>query len=196
MLTEEKKIENKGIFIDLLKSTNEDVDKLIEYLENGGFFDAPASTKYHCSYSGGLCEHSLNVYNEFNRLVKEYYGDSVPQRTIIFLGLLHDIIKMNYYELYTRNVKNDSTGQWEKVLEYKVKDANERFTFGTNTFNNYMLISCFVALSEGEIASLVNYNCGMDDNYANKDLSAILSKYPLTLLLHSADMISTYILER
>ena len=32
-------------------------------LTDKGFFDAPASTKYHGSYEGGLCDHSYNVTN-------------------------------------------------------------------------------------------------------------------------------------
>ena len=42
----------------------EGADKLLEYLLSSGsdFFSAPASTRYHGSYAGGLVEHSLNVY--------------------------------------------------------------------------------------------------------------------------------------
>ena len=34
---------------------------IIEKLTEGGFFTAPASTKYHDSYEGGLFDHSCNV---------------------------------------------------------------------------------------------------------------------------------------
>ena len=52
----------KKEFCELLRSTNrEGVDYVIEDLESLGFFDAPASTKFHLNYDGGLCEHSLNV---------------------------------------------------------------------------------------------------------------------------------------
>ena len=39
-------------------------ERLLEYLlsENSDFFTAPASTKYHSAYEGGLCQHSINVY--------------------------------------------------------------------------------------------------------------------------------------
>ena len=40
------------------------IDNLMEWLENEtDFFKAPASTRYHGSYEGGLLEHSLNVYD-------------------------------------------------------------------------------------------------------------------------------------
>ena len=54
--------ENKGKFIELLRSTGrEGVDHIIEVIEGMGFFTAPASTKFHLSNKGGLLQHSLNV---------------------------------------------------------------------------------------------------------------------------------------
>ena len=57
-------IENlKNNFIDLLKSTKrEGIDNLISFIEKTDFFRAPASTRFHGSYKGGLLVHSLNVY--------------------------------------------------------------------------------------------------------------------------------------
>lgn len=53
----------KEEFLNLLKDTNrEGMDKLIEFLEKTDFFKAPASTKYHGNYEGGLLEHSMKVY--------------------------------------------------------------------------------------------------------------------------------------
>ena len=42
----------------------EGADKLLEYLLSpaSDFFVAPASARFHCSYEGGLCDHSINVY--------------------------------------------------------------------------------------------------------------------------------------
>ena len=37
-------------------------DKLLEFIRKSDFYTAPASTKYHCNYKGGLLEHSMNVY--------------------------------------------------------------------------------------------------------------------------------------
>ena len=52
----------KKEFCELLRSTQrEGVDYVIEDLESLGFFEAPASTRFHLNHDGGLCEHSLNV---------------------------------------------------------------------------------------------------------------------------------------
>ena len=56
---------NKEKFIEIYNATitREGADKFLEYLlEKTDFFTAPASTRFHGSYEGGLLEHSLNVY--------------------------------------------------------------------------------------------------------------------------------------
>ena len=53
----------KEEFLSLLRSTKrEGMEKLIEFIEKTDFFKAPASTKYHGNYEGGLLEHSMKVY--------------------------------------------------------------------------------------------------------------------------------------
>ena len=37
-------------------------EKLLAFLESSDFFTAPASTRFHCAFEGGLVSHSVNVY--------------------------------------------------------------------------------------------------------------------------------------
>ena len=37
--------------------------ELLDWMLKTDFFTAPASSKFHSAYEGGLCDHSLNVYN-------------------------------------------------------------------------------------------------------------------------------------
>ena len=68
----------KEEFIKLLKETNrEGMDKLIEFLENSDFFEAPASTRYHGNFKGGLVEHSMKVYEILKTKVEEGKIDGV-----------------------------------------------------------------------------------------------------------------------
>lgn len=77
----------KEEFIKLLKETNrEGMDKLIEFLENSDFFEAPASTRYHGNFKGGLVEHSMKVYEILKTKVED----------MILLKLLH------YYMIYVK----------------------------------------------------------------------------------------------
>ena len=46
----------------LLESTNRiGITNLLDYMDKGGFYTAPASTKYHGAEAGALAVHSLNV---------------------------------------------------------------------------------------------------------------------------------------
>ena len=45
---------------------------MLEWLRTTDFFQAPASTKYHEVYPGGLVDHSVKVYHELQRLLKAY----------------------------------------------------------------------------------------------------------------------------
>ena len=48
--------------------TRPGADKLFAWLETTDFFTAPASTRFHGDYHGGLCEHSIDVGEELVRL--------------------------------------------------------------------------------------------------------------------------------
>ena len=53
----------KEEFIALLRQTNrEGMEQLIEFLNKTDFFEAPASTRFHGCFKGGLVEHSMKVY--------------------------------------------------------------------------------------------------------------------------------------
>ena len=55
---------------------------------------------------GGLCEHSLNVYDSLIKLVPQF-GVEYPEDSLKVVALLHDIAKANFYESYQRNVKDE-----------------------------------------------------------------------------------------
>lgn len=59
-------MDNRERFIEIFTSQihRPGAAELLEWLESTDFFEAPASTHYHGSYTGGLVEHSLNVYYE------------------------------------------------------------------------------------------------------------------------------------
>ena len=104
----------KEQFIELLKSTNrEGIENLLAFLEKTDFYAAPASTKYHGAYKGGLLEHSMKVYEILKEKIKNEKLD-VKEDTIIISALLHDICKLNFYKVDYRNAKNEK-GEWEKV---------------------------------------------------------------------------------
>ena len=86
---------NKDEIIKLLKTVKRDgIEDLINFLENSDFFTAPASTKYHNAFAGGLAQHSLNVYNNLVEITKDKGFD---KESLIVCALLHDICKIYFY---------------------------------------------------------------------------------------------------
>jgi len=74
---------------------------LLDYLENSDYYHAPASTKYHNVFPGGLCQHSLNVTREFSK-ENAKWQKSIPQDSVLIRGLLHDLCKVGAYKETSR----------------------------------------------------------------------------------------------
>jgi 23S rRNA maturation-related 3'-5' exoribonuclease YhaM len=80
-------------------------DKLLAWLEEAGFFTAPASTKYHGAYAGGLVEHTNYVYRRLVQLADtedKRQGRTYPEYTvdtIAVAALLHDVCKVDAYKV-------------------------------------------------------------------------------------------------
>lgn len=213
MLTTEQIEQNKQEFITLLRSVvreGADIDRLINKLENSDFFYAPASTKYHASYEGGLCEHSLNVYYNLKKLVSntlgldEYCYDEVSLKII---GLLHDISKMNIYERTSKNVKvycskqegankQDEMGWFKWVAEPGWKTRDRKFVYGSHEITSEYIIRQFIPLTIDESVAVLHHMGGMSWDSAQNDIGDIFNQYQLALMLYMADMISSYVYER
>lgn len=209
---------NKQRFIELVNSiTREGVDKerLINQLEGSDFFEAPASTRYHNAFRGGLCAHCLNVYDTLIKLCSALYTvedennkDSryncpYSDDTLKIVALFHDFDKMNKYERTVQNKKVysetgskfDEMGKydWVSVPGYKRKEDSEIFIMGTHGENSAYMTETFIPLSTEEHAAIINHHSVYDNPSLNT--TGIYSRYHLACLLHTADMISTYVLE-
>ena len=179
----------KEEFIKLLKSTNrEGMDKLIDFLEKSDFFTAPASTKFHGAYEGGLAEHSFKVYEILKYKVQNCVTEiQVPEDTIIISALLHDICKANFYKTDYRNAKN-SFGEWEKVPYYTVDDT---IPYGHGE-KSVMMLTEYIKLTSEEKYS-IRWHMGFSEpKEVYSSLGAAYKKYPLALLVNEADLEATY----
>ena len=215
MLDEKQILENKEKFINLLnnvKREGADISGLIKKLENSDFFTAPASTQYHCAYKGGLCYHSLNVYKQLKKLISieypefevsssgemkkvENYVTPFLDETLIIVSLLHDMSKMNFYEMAERNTK-DEKGNWVKVPYIKVKEAKDRFLFGNHEMNSLYMVETFIPLNIEEAVAITHHMGGKASDSSGEDITPIFNRYSLSILLHTADMLATFIDER
>lgn len=189
----------KERFIAIYKENikREGADKLLDYLlsSKSDFFTAPASTRYHGSYAGGLLEHSLNVYDCLadylaRPRVKELYGLTADSETTAVISLLHDICKVNFYKTDYRNAKNEQ-GVWEKVPYYAIED---QLPYGHGEKSVY-IITGFMRLSREE-AFAIRFHMGFSGTEDVSLVGRAFEKFPLAYALHAADMEASYFLER
>ena len=183
---------------EFLKIYNENIKRegaaqLLDFIKSSDFFEAPASTKFHSAFDGGLCFHSVNVYHRFKELVLNEYGKDyakvIDDESIAVIALLHDICKVNFYKKEMRNVKVEN--EWVKQPYYTVEDS---LPFGHGEKSVYM-ISAYIKLSRAE-AMAINWHMGGFDqrvvggSYA---MSEAFYKFPTAALFHIADVMATYL---
>ena len=179
----------KEEFLNLLKKVNRDgIDDLISFLEKSDFFKAPASTRFHGDHEGGLVEHSLKVYEILkHKIENNIKGVTIPEESIIIIGLLHDICKTNFYKVDYRNAKN-SLGVWEKVPYYTIDDT---IPYGHGE-KSVMMISEYIKLTVEE-KYCIRWHMGFTEpKELYNTLGQAYKKYPLALLTHEADLETTY----
>ncbi len=189
---------NKERFLQIYNENihRDGADKLLDFLtDHSDFFTAPASTRYHNSFEGGLLAHSLNVYDCLKAYldrdrVRDTYKLAPSEETVAVVSLLHDICKVNLYRISYRNSKNEQTGQWEKVPFYSTDDT---LPYGHGEKSVYM-ISGFMRLSREE-AMAIRWHMGFSDTDQKNLVSNAFQRFPLALALSTADMESTYFLE-
>ena len=189
----------KEEFMEIYKTNikREGADKLLDYLDSpaSDFFTAPASTKYHLSYEGGLLEHSLNVYYCLKdylqrERVKNVFSLSYDDETVAVSALLHDLCKINCYKKSFRNVK-DANGLWQKVPSY---DFSDELPYGHGEKSVY-IISGFMRLTREE-AFAIRYHMGFSENEDIRNVGEAFSRFPLAVALWMADMESTFFMEK
>ena len=173
----------------------EGADKFLDYLQSkSDFFTAPASTRFHGSYAGGLAQHSINVYRCLRAYldrerVQEEYGMHYFDETVALVSLLHDVCKIGCYKAGTRNVK-DENGVWQKVPTYNFDDP---LPYGHGEKSVYILAG-FMRLSREE-AFAIRFHMGFSGQEDKGNVGKAFEKFPLAFALSVADMEATYFLE-
>lgn len=199
--------QNIAEFEKLLSSCKRDgIDKLLKYIRKSDFYTAPASTRYHSCHEGGLLEHSLNVYKCLSAKANDeiwcYQLKDVDEESIIICSLLHDLCKTSFYTTEVKNRKvyhengkkidNNGAYDWESYNAYTVNDL---FPYGHGE-KSVEIIEHFIKLSTNEKLA-IRWHMGFSEPKESwNTLTTAIRKNPLVLALYSADLESTYLLEK
>lgn len=188
---------NKERYISLLETlilSRDGMGELLKFLSESDFFYAPASTKYHGNYAGGLLEHSLNVHDVLCEEVKQScYKNSFNKDSLVIVSLLHDICKTNFYKEELK-WKKDKNNQWESYMAFVIDDQ-EPYGHGEKSV---MMISKYIKLTDEEMYA-IRWHMGAFDNAVkggDYGMNKTFEKYPLALALHLSDMKASNLLER
>ncbi|OPX42684.1 hypothetical protein CLHUN_35060 [Ruminiclostridium hungatei] len=191
-------MDNKERFLEIFNTCihREGADKLLEYLlsKSSDFFTAPASTRFHGAYEGGLVEHCLNVYECLRdylsrERVRNVYKLECDEESVAIVALLHDLCKVNCYKVGSRNVK-DANGVWQSVPTYEFDD---KLPYGHGEKSVY-IITGFMKLTREE-AFAIRYHMGFSGCEDKRNVGDAFEQFPLAFALNTADMEATYFLE-
>lgn len=195
--------QNKNEFVELLYSTGrEGMDEVILQLEELGFFQAPASSKFHLNHEGGLLEHSLNVckiglmLRDQMLLLKPELEESLNKESVIIASLLHDLCKADIYQKCVRKRK-DRLGQWVDHETYELDYSD--FPLGHGEKSVIVLLRMGLDLSDDEIMAIRWHMSAWDLPFQSPDLKANFDTAkricPLCSLIQAADGLASNLLE-
>ena len=197
---------NKQKFIQLLQATKrEGVDQFIKYLDDNGFFEAPASTKFHGCYEGGLCEHSLNVYQQAMYLykveckIKPEVEKLTSVENITIASLLHDVCKTDLYEKVKKWRKDETKPVGKQWEQYETYDHDySKFPAGHGSKSVIVILKNGFKLTDQEILAIEWHMGAWDISQYNDDKKSYNMAgdlYPLVSIIHAADILASRITE-
>ena len=157
--------------------------EFLQWLDASDFKESPASTKYHSSWRGGLCEHSLGTLKYLKKFVSLTPERAYTEQTIVRVALLHDICKANTYALAPRNKKIN--GQWQVVMEY---EFTHNMPFGHGAKSVIIAQQHGISLSTDEVMAIYHHMGAYGLDYLQlQEYSAATQQCPLVYHMHVAD---------
>lgn len=154
------------------------VEHLADCLDEMGFFDAPASTKYHGCYYGGLYEHSEAVTINLLELTEKLGLQWQREKSPYLVGMLHDLCKCDQY------VKT-ADGKWEFSKDQILSGHGEK---------SVILAQRLVDLTAEEMLCIRWHMGAYEDPKLFGVLGSAIERFPNVLYTHTADMIASKIL--
>lgn len=189
-------------FVDFMASSgDEDLvsPDMLKYLALNHFFTAPASTKYHGNYEGGLFDHSFAVAKFLVQLTEDNHLTWKNPRSPYVVGMFHDLCKIDQY-----------IPQYEMIEELELSSLNGPkpmkffktlcgYEYNPDTLlkghgdKSVMLLSQFYTLTDEEIMCIRYHMGAFTDKSEWNDYTRAVRNYPNVLWTHQADMLASHV---
>lgn len=164
-------------------------EKLMEYLNTSGFFTAPASTKYHGAYEGGLYDHSRIVAMRLHVLtINNDLKWERPDSPFI-IGMFHDLCKCDQYKKVEGTLIDIGATQLETSVGYHY-EYNDKTILKGHGSKSVMILSQFINLTEEELMC-IRFHMGAYEKEEWAEFDQAIRKYPNVLWTHMADMLAS-----
>ena len=197
-------MDNRERFIELLRGIErEGVEEAIKHIDELGFFEAPASSRFHLNQPGGLVDHSLNVckvamgIRDMMIQMDPSLAERLPVESVVIASLLHDTCKAYIYKPAIKKQKN-KLGIWVPVQGYDVDYSY--FPLGHGEKSVIVLLSAGFKLTNDEIMAIRWHMHAWDLPFQSPDIKgnfqAAKAACPLLSLIQAADGLASHMLER
>jgi hypothetical protein len=182
LLTEE---DRKTDLLNLLNANNVSLELFpYDWLCTTDFFRAPASTKFHAAYPGGLYDHCRNVVGKLMEFSEKNITEpwERPESPVI-IGMLHDVTKLGLYTLSDPNAES---------LAYT---KNPMYSgFGGHGYDSMCKVEQHMELTEEE-RLCIRFHMGAYETDQWEGYEAAIKKYQNVLWTNTADMIASKLME-
>lgn len=166
-------------------------EALLDWLIGKGFFTAPASTKYHGAYEGGLFDHSFEVAQLLVQLTEDCHLVWANNRSPYIIGMFHDLCKIDQYR--HSPVAGLTTFDGTPVEDVTHWEYNPDTLLKGHGDKSVMLLSQFYTLTEEEIACIRYHMGAFTDKAEWDDYTRAVKLYPNVLWTHHADMLASHV---
>lgn len=152
----------------------------VEKLDKLGFFDSPASTRYHGAYSGGLFDHSFTVAKTLVDLTERLGLTWDDPRSPYLIGMFHDLCKCGLY------FYNQYTDRYEHTSDLMVPGHGDK---------SVIMLQDYIKLTEEELLC-IRWHMGAYERNPKMwtYYGRAIERYPNVLYTHTADMIASKVL--
>lgn len=186
-MSENKSNLRQQFLYDMMKAGAAEVGlSTVDILDDWGFFDMPASTKYHGTNEGDLFRHSKAVANELERITKACDVKWQNPRSPILIGYFHDLCKCDSYQ-----IDNSVPYTVGEPTRWKYRENQVLSGHGDKSV---MLASTLCQLTEEEMLC-IRYHMGAYETNDWKGFDRAIKKYQTVLWTHQADMLASKVVQ-
>ena len=165
------------------------VAQFLDWIADSGFFEAPASLKFHGAYEGGLFDHCFMVTEILCELTRNNHLKWSRTTSPFIIGMFHDLCKIDVYKHLEKEVPVGgkilfNNSEWEYNNDTLLKGHGDK---------SVLMLASHITLTEEEVMCIRYHMGAYTDKDQWADYNRAVQNFSNVLWTHHADMIAAYI---